>query len=106
MSNTGEDYIHSLKQIKELEEKVQVEIDSRKRQVEDEMTKLDLQLKSGIAQAKSDGQKLVEQNVELAKKNAHEEADRIISDAHTRSKNLRLNQKAAKQVIEILLSGL
>ena len=107
MSNTNEtSYIQSLKQIKELEDRVQSEIESRRRQVEEEMLKLDSLLKDAIAQAKSDGEKMVEQAVAQAKQKAHNEADKIMSEARDRSKNLHLNQQASKQVIEILLSGL
>ena len=105
-TTTGEAYIHSLKQIKELEEKVQAEIESHKRLVDEEMPKIDLQFKGAVAQAKLDGEKIVEQAVEQARQRAQKEAEKITLDAHNRSKNLRLNEKAAKQVIDILLSGL
>jgi vacuolar-type H+-ATPase subunit H len=104
--NSGEAYIHSLKQIKELEDKVQTEIDSHRKRTEEEMAKLDLQLKDAIAKAKSDGEKMVETSVEQARKNARKEADKVMAEAKDRSLTLRLNPQATKQVIEILLSGL
>ena len=99
-------YLRSLKQIKELEEKVQVEIDSHKKQVEQQMANLDEQLKESIAKAKADGEKVLEAAIEEARQKARKEADRIMADAHEKAKNLRLNQQAAKQVIDILLSGI
>ena len=102
----SESYIHSLKQIKEREDKVQTEIDTHKRQVDSEMAKLDFDLKDAVSSAKLAGQASVESAVAQARQKAQKEAEQILSDATAKSKTLHLNQQGTKQVIDILLSGI
>ena len=106
MSNTQEEYLHSLKRIKEVEDKVQVEIETHRKLVEEEMNKMQKQLENAIAASKLEGEKLVEKSIEQARLNATIEADKIMEDAKKKSQNISINldQKTIKKIIEIFLS--
>ncbi len=106
MSNTQEEYLHSLKRIKEVEDKVQGEIETHRKLIEEEMNKLQKQLENAIAASKLEGEKLVEKNIEQAQLNATIEADKIMEDAKKKSQNISINldQNTIKKIIEIFLS--
>lgn len=106
MSNTQEEYLHSLKRIKEVEDKVQVEIETHRKLIEEEMNKLQKQLENAIAASKREGEKLVEKSIEQARLNATIEADKIMEDAKKKSQTISINldQKTIKKIIEIFLS--
>ena len=73
MANTStsttsqEEYIESLKQIKETEQKTQTEIESHRKQVEQEMRNLEEDLKNSIDNAKKEGKRMVEKSIEDSK---------------------------------------
>lgn len=106
MSNTQEEYLHSLKRIKEVEDKVQGEIETHRKLIEEEMNKLQKQLENAIAASKLEGEKLVEKSIEQARLNATMEADKIMEDAKKKSQTISINldQKTIKKIIEIFLS--
>ena len=106
MSNTQEEYLHSLKRIKEVEDKVQGEIETHRKLIEEEMNKLQKQLDNAIAASKLEGEKLVEKSIEQARLNATSEADKIMEDAKKKSQTISINldQKTIKKIIEIFLS--
>lgn len=106
MSNTQEEYLHSLKRIKEVEDKVQGEIETHRKLIEEEMNKLQKQLENAIAASKREGEKLVEKSIEQARLNATMEADKIMEDAKKKSQTISINldQKTIKKIIEIFLS--
>ncbi len=106
MSNTQEEYLYSLKRIKEVEDKVQGEIETHRKLIEEEMNKLQKQLENAIAASKMEGEKLVEKSIEQARLNATIEADKIMEDAKKKSQNISINldQKTIKKIIEIFLS--
>ena len=108
MSNTQEEYLHSLKRIKEVEDKVQGEIETHRKLIEEEMNKLQKQLENAIAASKMEGEKLVEKSIEQARLNATIEADKIMEDAKKKSQTISINldQKTIKKIIEIFLSGM
>ena len=108
MSNTQEEYLHSLKRIKEVEDKVQVEIETHRKLIEEEMNKSQKQLENAIAASKLEGEKLVEKAIEQARLNATIEADKIMEDAKKKSQTISINldQKTIKKIIEIFLSGM
>ena len=108
MSNTQEEYLHSLKRIKEVEDKVQVEIETHRKLIEEEMNKMQKQLENAIAASKLEGEKLVEKSIEQARLNATIEADKIMEDAKKKSQTISidLDQKTIKNIIEIFLSGM
>jgi vacuolar-type H+-ATPase subunit H len=106
MSNTQEEYLHSLKRIKEVEDKVQGEIETHRKLIEEEMNKLQKQLENAITASKREGEKLVEKSIEQARLNATIEADKIMEDAKKKSQNISINldQNTIKKIIEIFLS--
>lgn len=108
MSNTQEEYLHSLKRIKEVEEKVQVEIETHRKLIQEEINNLQKQLENAIAASKLEGEKLVEKSIEQARLNATIEADKIMEDAKKKSQTISINldQKTIKKIIEIFLSGM
>ena len=108
MSNTQEEYLHSLKRIKEVEDKVQLEIETHRKLIEEEINNLQKQLENAIAVSKLEGEKLVEKSIEQARLNATIEADKIMEDAKKKSQNISINldQKTIKKIIEIFLSGM
>ena len=108
MSNTQEEYLHSLKRIKEVEDKVQGEIETHRKLIEEEMNKMQKQLENAIAASKLEGEKLVEKSIEQARLNATIEADKIMEDAKKKSQTISidLDQKTIKNIIEIFLSGM
>jgi vacuolar-type H+-ATPase subunit H len=106
MSNTQEEYLHSLKRIKEVEDKVQGEIETHRKLIEEEMNKLQKQLENAITASKVEGEKLVEKSIEQARLNATIEADKIMEDAKRKSQTISINldQNTIKKIIEIFLS--
>ncbi|MCJ7637662.1 MAG: hypothetical protein MUO21_09260 [Nitrososphaeraceae archaeon] len=108
MSSTQEEYLHSLKRIKEVEDKVQVEIETHRKLIEEEINNLQKQLENAIAASKLEGEKLVEKSIEQARLNATIEADKIMEDAKKKSQTISINldQKTIKNIIEIFLSGM
>jgi len=108
MSNTQEEYLYSLKRIKEVEDKVQGEIETHRKLIEEEMNKMQKQLENAIAASKLEGEKLVEKSIEQARLNATIEADKIMEDAKKKSQTISINldQKTIKNIIEIFLSGM
>jgi len=80
-TSSQEEYIESLKQIKETEQKTQTEIESHRKQVEQEMRNLEEDLKNSIDNAKQGGKRMVEKSIEDSKNKAFSESDKIIVDA-------------------------
>jgi vacuolar-type H+-ATPase subunit H len=106
-SNSQEEYIHTLRQIKETEEKTYGEIEAHKKQVEQELKNLQNDLKNAIDKTKQDGEKMVEESVGESRNNAFREADCIVNDAESKSKSIsfQLDTQAVKDIMEILFSG-
>jgi len=107
-SQGQEDYIQSLKEIKKLEDEVQIEIDQKKKYVEDEIKKLQNHYTTSVSDAERDGKLLVENSIKSARDQAKLEADKIILDAEQKSKNIsfKSDNKVIKEIIDILISGL
>ena len=103
-----EQYIKSLEQIKLIEDKVQKEIDERKVEVQNQIKAMEADLEDTIANAENEGRLLVESSIEKARLKANEEAQRTISEAETKSKNISFHyhQTMMKEIMEILLSGI
>lgn len=108
MSNSQEQYIQSLKKIKETEEKVHSEIESHRKQIENEIETLNNELTEIIANTKMEGKKMVEMSLQQANETATKEANLIIKDAQDKSKKMsvKLDQEDFKQILDILLSGI
>ena len=103
--STAEKYVHSLKQIKEAEEKTQREIDEQKKKIVEELKNFETYIAKTIATAKIDGEKLVETYIEQARKKANTEIEKIIEDAKNKSQTIstRINAQTVREIIDILL---
>ena len=108
MSNTQEEYLHSLKRIKEVEDKVQVEIETHRKFIEEEINSLQKKLENAIAAAKLEGEKLVEKSIDEARSKATVQAERIMEDAKKKSQSIsiHIDQQTIKKIKEIFLAGM
>jgi len=108
MSNTQEEYLHSLKRIKEVEDKVQVEIETHRKLIEEEINSLQKKLENAIAVSKLEGEKLVEKSIDEARTKATIEAERIMEDAKKKSQSIsiHIDQQTIKKIKEIFLTGM
>jgi vacuolar-type H+-ATPase subunit H len=108
MSNTQEEYLHSLKRIKEVEDKVQVEIETHRKLIEEEINSLQKKLENAIAASKLEGEKLVEKSIDEARTKATIEAERIMEDAKKKSQSIsiQIDQQTIKKIKEIFLAGM
>ena len=101
----SEKYVHSLKQIKEVEDKSQKEIDEQKKKVAEELRNFETHTVQSITSAKADGEKLVELSIDQARKKAHAETEKIIEEAKNKAKTIssRIDSHTVKEIIDILL---
>jgi len=108
MSNTQEEYLHSLKRIKEVEDKVQVEIETHRKLIEEEINSLQKKLENAIAASKLEGEKLVEKSIDEARSKATVQAERIMEDAKKKSQSIsiHIDQQTLKKIKEIFLAGM
>ncbi len=108
MSNTQEEYLHSLKRIKEVEDKVRVEIETHRKLIEERINSLQKDLENDIAASKVQGEILVEKSIEEARINASKEADKIMEDSEKKSQtiSIHIDQQTIKKIIDIFLSGM
>jgi vacuolar-type H+-ATPase subunit H len=106
MSNTQEKYIHSLKQIKEAEEKAHIEIEKRKKTIADEIKNFQEDVEKTEA-AKMQAEKSIEESIEQARKKAAKETEKIVEEAKTKTKTItsNVNAQLAQEIIDILLKG-
>lgn len=107
-TSSQEEYIDSLRQIKETEEKVQAEIEAYRKQVEQEIKNLQDDLKNTIDIAKQEGKKMVEKSIGESKNKSFTESDKIISEAKNKSKSvsLQLDRQMTKEIMDIIFSGM
>ena len=103
-----EQYIQSLVQIKQIEDKVQKEIDERKAEVQSQIKTLEADSENSIANAENAGRLLVETSIEKSRMKANDEAQKIISDAENKAKGItfQFDQTMMKEILEILISGI
>jgi vacuolar-type H+-ATPase subunit H len=108
MSNTQEEYIQSLKRIKEVEDKVQLEIETHRKLIEEKINNVQKDLEDSIAATKIQGETLVEKSIEESRFNASKEADKIMTEAEKKSKtiSIQLDPQTLKKIIGIFLSGM
>jgi len=101
-------YIDHLKQIKEAEDQVQLEIEKHRKLIDQEIHRLEQELEDAIATEKLKGKEIVEKSIQQAKDDAIEEANKIVEEAETKSKTISFqsDQQIIKDIIEILLSDL
>ncbi len=103
--STAEKYVHSLKQIKESEEKAQKEIDEQKKRVLEDFRNFEINVSKSVTSAQSDGERLVDTLIEQAKKKANTETEKIIEEAKNKSKTIssRIDAQTVREIIDILL---
>lgn len=103
--STTEKYVHSLKQIKESEEKAQKEIDEQKKRISEDFRNFEINVSKSVTMAKTDGEKLVETSVDQARKKANAETEKIIEEATSKSKTIssRIDAQTVHEIIDILL---
>ena len=104
MSASQDQYISSLKKIKQVEEEAQNEIDSYKIKIEDQIIQLESELEKVIATAKAEGEKLVDSSVADATKKADAETQKTIEEAKTKSKDVasQITSQNTQDIINIL----
>jgi len=107
MSAAQEQYINSLKKIKEVEENVQKEIENHRKEIDEKITQLDADLKNAIASANTEGEKLVESSIQQSRKKATAETEKIIEEAKTKAENTssQITPQNTDEIIDILLKG-
>jgi vacuolar-type H+-ATPase subunit H len=107
-SNSQEEYIHTLRQIKETEEKASGEIEAHKKQIEQEMKNLQNDLRNTIDMTKQEGEKMIEKSIEEARNNAFREAESIVNDAENKSKSIsfQTDKQVVKDIMAILFSDI
>lgn len=108
MSDTQEKYVHSLKKIKEAEEKTRAEIENHRKKIDEEIKNLQADMEKAITKSKTEGEKLVESSVEQARQKAATETEKIIEDAKDKAKNIttQVNTQTTQEIIDILLKGM
>jgi vacuolar-type H+-ATPase subunit H len=107
-TSSQEEYIESLKQIKETEQKTQAEIESFRKHTEHEMRNLEEDLRVSIDNAKQEGKRMVEKSIEDSKNKALSESNMIVADAKSKSKSISFNldKPLIKEVMDIVFSDL
>ena len=108
MSTSQEQYISSLKKIKEVEEGVEKEIENHRKETDNKISQLDADLKKAITDAKAEGEKLVDSSIEEARKKANTETEKVIQDAKSKAENVSSHVTTHKTqvIIDILLKGM
>ena len=103
--STTEKYVHSLKQIKEAEERTQKEIDEQKRRIIEDLRNFEAHVTKSIATTKTDGEKLVESLIDQERKKANAETEKIIEAAKEKSKTIssRIDSQKVREIIDILI---
>ncbi len=108
MSTSQEQYISSLKKIKEVEEGVEKEIENHRKEADNKISQLAADLKKAITDAKTEGEKLVDSSIEEARKKANAETEKVIQDAKSKAENVssHITTQKTKEIIDILLKGM
>jgi len=107
MSDNQEQYINSLKKIKEVEENVQKEIENHRKEISEKISQFDPDLKNAITSATTEGEKLVESSIEQSRKKATAETEKIIEEAKNKAENIssQITPQNTEEIIDILLKG-
>jgi vacuolar-type H+-ATPase subunit H len=107
MSDKQEQYINSLKKIKEVEENTQKEIENHRKEISEKISQLEPDLKNAIASANTEGEKLVESSIEQSRKTATAKTAKIIEETKTKAENIssQIMPQNTEEIIDILLKG-
>ena len=108
MSASQEQYVQSLKKIKQVEEEIQKDIENHRKKIDEEIKKLQTDMEKAIEKSKTEGEKLVEIGIEQARKKAMEERDVNIASAKVRAEDTlkQVHTKTSQEIIDILLKGI
>jgi len=101
-----EEYVKSLKQIKEAEERVQVEIDARRKAVQEELQNLQVTTEAAVKEAEKEGERMEEMETERARQRAQAEAQKILEDSKAKAATIsakRVDAKNLRIIIEEVL---
>jgi vacuolar-type H+-ATPase subunit H len=101
-----EEYVKSLKQIKEAEERVQVEIDARRKAVQEELQNLQVTTDTAVKEAEKEGERMEEMETERARQRAQAEAQKILEDSKAKATTIsakRVDAKNLRTIIEEVL---
>jgi vacuolar-type H+-ATPase subunit H len=101
-----EEYVKSLKQIKEAEERVQVEIDARRKAVQEELQNLQVTTDTAVKEAEKEGERMEEMETERARQRAQAEAQKILEDSKAKAATIsakRVDAKNLRTIIEEVL---
>lgn len=103
--STAEKYVHSLKQIKETEDKIQLQIEEHKKKVSEEFRNFEIYVTKTIAETRASGENLVESSTEQSRKKASTETEKIISEAEAKSKTVsaKVDAHTVQEIIDNLL---
>jgi vacuolar-type H+-ATPase subunit H len=103
-----EQYIQTLKKIKETEDNVQKEIEEYRNHVEQEIKIMEDDQKNAIMKVKLEGQEMVEKTIEMTQQSAQRQAQDIIANAEIKSKSLSVHSDPGlvDEIMKILLSGI
>ena len=107
MSASQDQYISSLKKIKQVEEDAQKEIDAYSSKIEDQIIQIESDWQTAIKNAKAEGEKLVDSSLQEATTKANAETQKTIEEAKTKSKDIssQITKQNAQDIISILLKG-
>ena len=102
-----EQYLQSIKKIKQIEDKTQKEIEDYKKNSETKIKKLEDDLEKAISDAKTKGEELIDQSIQKAKETANTETNKLIEDAKTKAENIvsEIHAQNNQEIIDILLKG-
>ena len=107
MSDTQEKYVHSLKQIKEAEDKAHIEIENRKKIIAEEIKNFQDDVEKTIEAAKIQTEKSIEVSIVHARTKTAAETEKIIEEAKTKAKTItsQVNTMTIQEIIDILLKS-
>ena len=102
-----EQYLQSIKKIKQIEDKTQKEIEDYKKNSETKIKKLEDDLEKAISDAKTKGEELIDQSIQKAKETANAETTKLIEEAKTKAENIvsEIHAQDNQEIIDVLLKG-
>ena len=102
-----EQYLQSIKKIKQIEDKTQKEIEDYKKNSETKIKKLEDDLEKAISDAKTKGEELIDQSIQKAKETANTETIKLIEEAKTKAENIvsEIHAQDNQEIIDVLLKG-
>lgn len=101
-----EEYVKSLKQIKDAEDRAQEEVEARRKVVQEELQNLQASVETTVQAALKEAERMLEKEVEQARQKAQTEAQKILDDAKTKTTIISTKRVDAKTVHTIIEEGL